>query len=307
MRVFAIDIGTNSTLHLVAEVEGNTILTVEQGIVRNRLGADIQADGTIDSELMDFNRGVMQNLARHAKMLRCSSIMAMGTHALRQAKNTHDFIAMSESYGIPLRILSGAEEAAMAWRGVFGVSTMESKSADETNQMALLDIGGGSSELSLGTVEAPRWSQSIPRGAVSLSRDFFRSDPPSASDISKATGKVIAEYNHWQGKIAGNVKLIGIAGTIFSLASLIHDVGEYQAGAVEGKVISYRNVCQWRDDLLKMKLDERQALASMPPARAESIHAGALILAVVMDVLQVAELTTSERGLLHGLSLEMAK
>jgi len=310
MRVMAIDIGTNSTLDLTADVRGSRLKVVERGIVRNRLGADVGEDGMLSGELLDYNRSILADLAAKAQKLGCERIGAVGTHALRRAVNAGEFTRIAEYCGVPMEVISDTEEARLAWQGVFDIYQTDAprwiSKADASHPLALLDVGGGSTELSVGDIKKLQSSESIPIGGVALGRRFFRHDPPAASEIQAALEHVHEAFADWKGYMGNLRRLVGIAGSIYALACLTHSVTGFHPGAVEGRTLTNEAVNKWRERLLKMDLLKRRALPSMPPARAESIHAGALIVREILEITGIAVMTTSERGLLYGLAMKLA-
>ncbi len=294
LKVLAVDIGTNSTLHLLADITDGRLNVIESGIVGNGLGAKIGSDGRIGSELMDENRQILVRLAQLAKDNDCVQWKGVGTHALRQAVNSSEFLDMANRVGFPVEIISDETEALLAWQGVFG-------SANTNDQCALLDIGGGSSELSIGIGKSPTWTDSVAMGAVSLGRRYFADDPPSKSQIISAKKAIHTAFDHWNGRLSRDIMLTGIAGTVVMLAMLEHDIAEYQAGCVEGLQLNMDQVLRWSDKLLTCDLSARREICRLSPARAESIHAGSLILSELMKRYGWSTLIVSEKGVLYGL------
>ncbi len=297
MRTLTIDIGTNSTLYLIADLTDDSMQVVERGIAGNHLGAGKSEDGLLPPDLIEENRLILLRMMDRGKELGCEAVKAVGTQALRSARNSADFVAMTASIGLDFQIIDGEHEAALAWRGVVGNSP-------SSHQIAILDIGGGSSELIVGRGSSIEYSQSIPIGAVTLTRRFS-SDPPPLAEIIKLREDVADMLAPWAKVVPMTCPLIGIAGTCTSLASLGLQIVDYKPGLIEGYRLSHRAVVVWRNKLSKMSLDERKALPGMPPARAAILPAGAIILDLAMKIIGKRGLRVSEKGLIFGLAWKM--
>lgn len=300
MRVLAIDVGTNSTLHLIADVSGDDVSLVERGIVGNYLGVGLGDDGTLSSELLKENRTILSNIVRRARESDCVRIAAVGTHALRKMVNRDEFITMAGQLGVPVTVISDAEESQLAWRGVFGIHGC-------SDTMGLLDLGGGSSELAVGKGSTPYWISSVPLGAVTLARKHFRHDPPTDGEVKSTVETVRNAFIGWSGKLPRKAELVGIAGTITSIAAVEHNVTEYKPGVLERLIITVAQVKKWRSRLLTTNVDERRAIPGMPPARAESIHAGVLMLSEILEIIESDSVIVSEKGVLFGLAQKIAE
>ncbi len=298
-RLLAIDVGTNSTLHLCADVTGGKVKVVETGITGNRLGIDLDENSRIGDKLLELNRKILLELIEKGRELNCKKIGAVGTHALRRASNQQDFIVMADRLGLNVEIISDKDEAILAWRGVFGIS-------ESDRQIGLLDIGGGSTELSIGRGSKPEWSSSMPCGAVILARQFFHHDPPLTEEVEPAVQDVRRRFSQWKNTLSGKEELVGIAGTITALATIEQGITKYEPGQVEGLSIGAECIRKWRESLLNMTLTERESIPGMPQARAGSIHAGALILSEILNILNKDCIKVSVRGVLWGLAMKLA-
>lgn len=299
MRIMAIDIGTNSTLSLIADVRGDGIKLLERDIAYNGLGAEIQADNCLPRKVIEMNRLIFSKLLIRARELNVKRISAVGTHALRKAINREEIISAAAEAEIPLRVISDEEEAVLAWRGVVGTQ--------ETNStLMLLDLGGGSTELSIGDSNRISFTESIPLGAVTVRRDFLLNDPPLETEIKLASVNLMKSFEHWEVHNSTNTKLCCIGGTATAIAALEHSVTSYYPGVLEGKSITGIQLRNWSANLLKSNFSDRKSLPGMPPDRAYSIHAGALVLSIIVDTLEFDEFHVSEKGVLFGLALELS-
>jgi len=297
MPLLAVDIGTNSILWLIAEVEDRQVRLIERGIVGNRLGAGKLADGSLPAELIAMNRELIAKVVAHSRELGCTRLKGVATQALRSAANSEAFLSMAAEEGLPVEIISGEREAKLAWRGVFSDGSVE-------GTVGLLDIGGGSSELSVGGDDGPRWSESLAIGAVTLT-GTFKLDPPTASEVEFVSASAQNQLKSWRGRLAPEARLTGVAGTVTAIAALEVQLTEYIPGVIEGTTLSLETIEKWRDRLLTMTLCERRRLPGMPPVRAEFIPAGSILLAEVMKTLERESIIASEKGVMFGLALEM--
>ncbi len=168
----------------------------------------------------------------------------------------------------------------------------------------LLDIGGGSSEFIIGKGLESTWTNSFPIGAVNLTQQFTN-DPPSVIEALRATALVREAALPWAGHLKPNSKLFGVAGTVTTLAGIERELDPNSPESVNGIVLEMKQIKSWRDRLLSMSLEQRQLLKGMPESRAEIIHAGALILAEVMEVIGRQSIAVSDRGVIFGLAMEM--
>ncbi len=300
MRVMAFDIGTNSTLFLIADVTDKNIEIVERGIAGNSLGAEIGDDRRISRDLLGKNRMIIESLVEKGNEQNVERFGGVCTHALRLTVNSEDFLNMAAECGLPMRIVSDEEEAALAWRGVFE----EGRFGEVAG---LLDLGGGSTELILGSGSSPDWSDSLPFAAVNMTREHFKHDPPLQNEISDLKRETQDRFSIWRGKMKPGNELIGIAGTVTALAAIENRITEYSLGILEGLILTAKQICLLRDRLLTMNFEERLAVPGMPEARASSIHTGALMLTEILNILQISELRVSERGVLFGVVLELSE
>ncbi len=306
MRIFTIDIGTNSTLYLIADVVNTELKVLERGIEGNGLGANLAFDGKLSQKVLELNRDILQRILERAKRYQCECGAAVGTAALRTAVNKDEFIRMAKSLGLKLEVISDTKEAHLGWKGIFGLKGVGTPSA-------VLDLGGGSTELVYGKSVEPEWVSSVPLGAVILAKRYFIKDPPSQEEIDKATREVCQAFEKWKYKVnefkttaqVNILNLVGAAGTVTALAAIEYGILEYKPDIFNGLRLSFFQVNAWCQRLLAMSLSERRAIPGMPPVRAEYIHAGALILTEILRLLDIPALTVSDRGVMFGLAYEL--
>jgi exopolyphosphatase/guanosine-5'-triphosphate,3'-diphosphate pyrophosphatase len=273
-RVGAIDLGTNSTRLLIAEVEGERVEDLARRSAVTRLGEGVDAGRVLLPEPVARVRAVLAEYRRELETLRAERTLAVATSAVRDATNGRSFLAAIEaSFGFDTRILSGEEEAQLTRRGVGAVDP----------GTLILDVGGGSTELMLADFRI-----SLDVGSVRLTERFLHGDPPAAAELAEAAGFVRGLLPALRATSA-----IGVAGTVTQLREL---VGDLTLDVVEREL----------GRLASMPVSERARLPHMDPDRAPVILGGAIIVVEILRHYRLTELLWSARDLLDGVALEVA-
>jgi exopolyphosphatase / guanosine-5'-triphosphate,3'-diphosphate pyrophosphatase len=288
MRVAAIDLGTNTTRLLVADVSGDDVEEVVRRTLITRLGEGVDARRHLLPLPIARVRNCLAEYRRELESLGAERALLVATSAVRDAENGEAFLGEIEwSYGFTTRLLSGDEEAELTLRGV-----------GETDSTALVvDIGGGSTEL----IGAAR-PISLDIGAVRLTERHLPSDPPAPEELeacAAAVRSVLPDRPRPE-------RAIGVAGTITSLAALDLALTEYDPERVHGHRLTLDGVQQQLSRLASMPLVERRQVPALDPERAPVIVAGAVILREVLAHFGLEEIEASERDILHGAALEAA-
>jgi exopolyphosphatase/guanosine-5'-triphosphate,3'-diphosphate pyrophosphatase len=288
MRVAVVDLGTNSTRLLVADVDDGRVEEVSRRTEITRLGEGVDERRKLLPLPIARVRNVLAEYRRELEGLGAERTLAMGTSAIRDAENGEAFLGEVEwSYGFTTRLLSGEEEGELTRRGVSGGRELEPGTL-------VLDVGGGSTELiSDGT------RTSLDLGSVRLTERFLHSDPPTLEELEAAAGAVRDALPDLEPPQA-----IGVAGTITTLAAL--ELGEYDPERVHGYRISRDAVDAQLKRLASLPLAERRELPGLEPERAPVIVAGVVIVREVLDRYGLDSLEASERDILHGAALDAA-
>src|SRR5919205_2186776 len=216
MRVAAVDLGTNSTRLLVADVVDGRIDEVERETRITRLGEGVDERRRLLPLPIARVRNVLTDYRRTAETLGAERTLAIATSAIRDAENGEAFLGEVEwSYGFLTRLLSGHDEALLTYRGVTAGRAL-------TREAVIVDLGGGSTELVAGGPDGVRWHDSLDIGSVRLTERFLRSDPPTEDELDACAGAVRALLAE---RVPDEVRervahAIGVAGTITSLAAL---------------------------------------------------------------------------------------
>ncbi|MDR1648860.1 MAG: Ppx/GppA family phosphatase [Synergistaceae bacterium] len=299
-----IDVGTNSVkFHLAEKVEGVArVLKDAQKVTRLGEGFRFgETDCSIAPGPMERSAAAVAAFAEEARRSGASEIVAVGTMALRQAKNASAFIdRVKREAGIGLKVISGDEEARLCYVAV--VSGVEIGNGD----FVVFDTGGGSTEFIYGGGGAMRRSVSIPVGAVLLTERFFRDDPVAAGSVSGA--EAFVKEKLFEGGVGGNPGLlVGVGGAVTTLASVrrMKADGDKMRDRIHGSNLEYAEVAAQAADYAGKTLAQRGAVAGLLPERADIVLAGACVVKAVMETLGTSVLTVSARGLRHGLMDEL--
>ena len=301
MRVAAVDLGTNSTRLLVADVDDGRVDEIVRTVTITRLGEGVDARGRLLPAPIARVRNVLTDYRREAERLGAERTLAIATSAVRDAENGEAFLGEIEwSYGFATRLLSWYEEAQLTYRGVSAGRTIGSETL-------IVDIGGGSTELVDGGPDGLRFHDSLDLGRVRLTERLLHSDPPTPGeleDCGSAVRMLLAE------RVPGDVRpraAIGNAGTITSLAALDLGLDEYDAERVHGHVLSRTAVDEQLSRLAAVPVSARREIPALEPERAPVIVAGAVILREVLAHFGLDALEASERDVLDGAALAAAE
>jgi exopolyphosphatase / guanosine-5'-triphosphate,3'-diphosphate pyrophosphatase len=276
MRVAAVDLGTNSTRLLVADVDEGRVEEVVRRTIVTRLGEGVERRRRLLPLPVARVRNALTDFRRELESLGAERTLAVATSAVRDAENGEAFLGEVEwSYGFATRLLSGDEEAAMTRMGVgeLGSSTL------------LLDVGGGSTELTLGDAAV-----SLDLGSVRLTERFLHTDPPTSDELEAAAAHVRGLLPELEPADA-----VGVAGTVGQLAAL---AGSETLRLAEAERLTGR--------LAASPLAVRRRLPGLDPDRAPVIVGGAVIVCEVLRRYDLSELRFSVRDLLDGAALAAA-
>ena len=289
MRAGVVDLGTNSTRLLVADVLDGHVEEVERRTEITRLGEGVDERRKLLPLPIARVRNVLTEYRRDLQRLGAERVLTIATSAVRDAENGEAFLGEIEwSYGFTTRLLTGDEEAALTLRGV----ATGRRLGDGT---LVLDVGGGSTEL---ITTASRTSVDV--GSVRLTERHLHSDPPTRNELEAAARDVRELLPDLEPTGA-----VGVAGTITTLAAL--ELGGYDRERVHGYRLTREAVERQLERLASLPLSERRELPGLEPERAPVILGGAVVVREVLDRYGLDGLEVSERDLLHGAALEAAQ
>ena len=302
-RVAAIDLGTNSTRLLVADVDNGRISDLARETRITRLGEGVDERRRLLPGPIARVRNVLTDFRRSAESLGAERTLAIATSAVRDAENGEAFLGEVEwSYGFATRLLSGHEEALLTFRGVTSERTLEQGTV-------IVDIGGGSTELIAGGRDGIRWHDSLDIGSGRLTERFLHSDPPTQDELDAAAAAVRALLAE---RVADEIRsdtssAIGVAGTITNLAALAFGLDEYDRERVHGSELSTDALEEQLQRLASVPLDERRGMRPLDPDRASVIVGGAVVAREVLAYFGLDKLEISERDILDGAALAAAE
>ncbi|HEU5277812.1 MAG TPA: Ppx/GppA phosphatase family protein [Gaiellaceae bacterium] len=302
-RVAAVDLGTNSTRLLVADVEDGSLSDVERETRITRLGEGVDRRRRLLPVPITRVRNVLTDYRRTIERLGGERTLLIATSAVRDAENGEAFLGEIEwSYGFSTRLLSGHDEALLMFRGV----TADRALGQGT---VIVDIGGGSTELVAGGPEGVRWHDSLDIGSVRLTERFLHSDPPTQGELDEAATAVRALLaERVPDEIRGETRsAIGVAGTVTSIAALALGLEEYDRDRVHGFELSADALDAQLERLASVPLEERRGLRPLDPDRAPVIVGGAVIAREVLAYFGLDGLQASERDILDGAALAAAE
>lgn len=297
MRAAAIDMGTNTTLALLAEDSPEGLVTIKDQLTPNHLGESLKNGTVFSHEVIALNVDLLNEIIRDYRRYGAQAIAICATAAMRRAQNRKEFIgAVREILQVDVELLSGRTEAALTFMGAISAHEIY-----PNEHVGVIDIGGGSTEVILGRGQTPAQSSSLDLGAVYLTNEFFKSDPPSPDMIAELRQSLHARLPHLLNNMRGDsVPWILVGGTPVTLAMLKGGLRRYDPHAVSGTTLSVADVEGFVAQFSGKHSDALQRLPGMPLTRGKYIFAGTLLLSELMAALDIQEGTVSERGLRHG-------
>lgn len=301
MRIAVVDIGTNSTRLLVADVNGR-VSEVERRSIVTRLGRGVDSSGQLSSEAIDDVCDAVGEYIALYEPLRPDRVEAIATSAVRDAENSSAFIAeLRERFALDARILDGAEEARLTYRG----ACSEVPPSDRT---LVIDIGGGSTELVVGSGDQVGFFASLQAGTVRHTERHLLDDPPAAAELDALAGDVreLIAAELGDEPIARADAGIAVAGTPTSLAAIDQELDPYDPDLVHGYRLRLEPIQRMCSLLAAKPLAERLEVTGLHPGRAPTIVAGVVILLEVMRAFGLDEVEVSEHDILYGAALAAA-
>jgi exopolyphosphatase/guanosine-5'-triphosphate,3'-diphosphate pyrophosphatase len=302
MRVAVVDIGTNSTRLLIADVEGTGVYEVERRTTVTNMGRGVDHTGMICSDAVEDVCRVIADYKSRYEEMGAERVMAIATSAARDAVNGDAFIAeLRERFDLDARMLSGEEEAHLTYLG----ATAHRPTSGPT---LVFDIGGGSTELIVGTGREVGFHASLQAGTIRQSERHLTADPPHphelenlAADIRNLIERAIAAQPE-----GAPARAIAVAGTPTSLAAIDQGLESYDSGRVHGYHLGMQRIQRMLSRLSSLPLAERLRVPGLHPGRAPTIVTGTVILVQVMRAFGLQEVEVSELDLLHGSALSAA-
>jgi exopolyphosphatase / guanosine-5'-triphosphate,3'-diphosphate pyrophosphatase len=301
-RVAVLDIGTNSTRLLIADVSGGHVEEVDRRTRVTRLGRGLDLSGNLSSEAIEAVCEVLAEYVGAFRDLGVDAVDAIATSAVRDAANGEAFIAeLRERFALQARILDSGQEAVLTYRG----ATAEHRPAPP---LVVIDIGGGSTELIVGDVQGVDFHTSLQAGVVRHTERHLPSDPPAPAELEALAddllGLLSAALSAHPAPVAQSG--IAVAGTPTSLAAIDQHLDPYDPQRVHGHHLTLGSIQHMLSQLAALPLAQRRLVTGLDPDRAPTIVAGVVILIEVMRAFELPEIEVSEHDILHGAAIEAA-
>jgi len=297
MKLATIDVGTNTTLLLVAEADAGGVTVLEDQAEITRLGRGIGKDGALGREGIERTLAALRQYASLARK-HGAAIAAIGTEALRRAPNADEFLGpAAAALGGPIEVIDGEREAALSF-----LAASRSFPAETAGTMIVVDIGGGSTEVIVSRAGAVEVRRSLPLGSVRLTERHVRHDPAREDEVAaieKDTGAALDALS-----LPLGAALVGIAGTVTSLAAMAQRLQSYDPALVHGYHLTVEKLETLVDDLRRSTQPERERMPGLDPRRADVILAGACILREIARRSGSQHVIVSDRGIRWGLLYE---
>ena len=302
MKIAALDLGSNTFLLLIVEIEKGKIVKVLHDEYRvTRLGQNMDHARVFAPEALKRAEECLREYSLKISEFKPEVVKAVATSAAREANNKEDLIGVGARYGIPIEIISGTEEAKLSFFG--GTSDFIQK-----GNCRVIDVGGGSTEFILGSKGGIQASRSLDMGCVRLTERFISGHPVFGQELRTLRTFVQSQLEHLPHDICTDSgPVIAVSGTPTTLASVILGEKEFNAKSIHGFKLKLAIMEEWCERIMAMTLTEISSLPGMEPQRADVILAGLLILIESSKIHDVEELIVSARGVRYGVALEVAK
>ncbi|HEY0278748.1 MAG TPA: Ppx/GppA family phosphatase [Solirubrobacterales bacterium] len=299
-RVAVIDIGSNSTRLLVADVLDGRVTPIERRSTVTRLGRGVDLSGRLAAEAIEAACAAVDPYVATVQELGVEAVDAVATSAVRDAENGSAFIAeLRERFALSARVLGGDEEARLTYLGA------TSEHFPEVPTL-VLDIGGGSTEMVVGEGRTDAWHRSLQAGVVRHTERHLVADPPRAVELEALAtdlrGLIETATREAPRAEAG----IAVAGTPTSLAAIEMELDPYDPKRVHGHVLELRSIQRMLSRLAAVPLADRREIRGLHADRAPTILAGVVILVESMRAFGLDQITVSEHDILYGAAIALA-
>jgi exopolyphosphatase/guanosine-5'-triphosphate,3'-diphosphate pyrophosphatase len=304
-RVAIVDIGTNSTRLLVADVSDHRVVEVERRSRVTRLGRGVDLSGQLSSEAIEAVCDAIAEYARIYGDAGAEAVDAIATSAVRDSSNGGAFIAeLRERFDLSARVLDGDEEARLTYLGATAGNPPQ-------RPTLVVDIGGGSTELVVGSGEEIVFHASLQAGVVRYTERHIASDPPTTAELEAlaADARTLIEAAASGNGAAGGCRVaaeaaVAVAGTPTSLAAMEMALDPYDPERVHGHTLTLPTIQRQLSNLASASLEQRSLIVGLHPDRAPTIVAGVVILIEAMRAFGLDRVQVSEHDILYGAAIE---
>jgi exopolyphosphatase/guanosine-5'-triphosphate,3'-diphosphate pyrophosphatase len=300
MRVAAIDVGTNSTRLLVAEELADGFRALERRLTITRLGQGVDRRRALAPEALERTLRTIADYAAVCGEYEVTKLRVTGTSAVRDAHNREEFfLGVRRLTGSEPELLSGEAEARATFLGALS-------DLPRGDPVLVVDVGGGSTELIVGT-EEPERLVSLDVGCVRMLEKHLHSDPPAPGELAALHDEVAAALGEVEADLAvpPGARMVGVAGTVTQLAALKSGALVYDPDLTHHSVLSHGDVRRLARRLGSLPYEKRKRVRGLEPGRVDVIVPGAEILLTIMEAFDAAEVLVSEKDILDGLVLQL--
>jgi exopolyphosphatase/guanosine-5'-triphosphate,3'-diphosphate pyrophosphatase len=298
-----IDIGTNAILCLIVEIGDSGQFRVLEDLAEiPRLGEGVDQSKRIGAAGEQRSTEVLEGYLSHCRSLGVEEIIAVGTSALRDARNSGEVLArLGARLGFEIRVISGEEEAAYSFLSVQRGLSLAGQ------ELLVIDVGGGSTEFIRGDDSGMTEALSVDLGAVRLTERLLRSDPVKPEEYEEMVALIDRELaplrERWR-KSGFSLTLVGIAGTFTTLAAVEKKLTRYSHSEVHGSRLTLAEVRRQARLFRERTIDERKKVPGLEPKRADVILAGACLIERIMTFFHTEDVIVSDQGVRYGLLYE---
>jgi exopolyphosphatase/guanosine-5'-triphosphate,3'-diphosphate pyrophosphatase len=310
VRVAVVDIGTNSTRLLIAEVEparGALCELLRRSQV-TRLGDGVDSAGRLSEAASERVFRTLAAYRREIDGCGCDATLAVLTSAVREATNGDSFAErVRTDYGLDAQVLTGEEEAQLTFLGAMSGRT-DGERVSARTPTVVIDIGGGSTEFVVGIGHSAGFHVSLPVGVVRMSERHIHSDPPAAEDLQSLSLDARAVFLEGlpPAERAPVEHGIAVGGTATSAAAIDQALDPYDPARVHGYTLLLATIELLLARMAEMTEDQRRALVGLNPDRAPTIVAGMIVLSEALRAFELDQVEVSEHDILHGGALRLA-
>lgn len=296
MRVAALDLGSNTFLMLIAEVENGKIEKVILDECRvTRLGQGVHANRKFHPDALARAELCLAEFAGLIRSKSAAKVIAVATSAARDVADGDKLLEMGRKLGIPIQIISGAQEAEITYDGA-------TADFDEMKSAAVIDVGGGSTEVIGKSASGDLKGISFDMGSVRLTEMFLPRHPCTAGDLAQLDAYIRETLAAQAEQLEGvGPEVIAVAGTPTTLAAV--DLAKpFDERQVHKYRFTTQGLWEWREKLAALSVEQRQALVGMQPNRADVLVAGVSILALTAEQLKAKSIVVSTKGVRYGVA-----
>jgi exopolyphosphatase / guanosine-5'-triphosphate,3'-diphosphate pyrophosphatase len=303
MRISAIEIGTNSTKFIIAELTKNgSIEVIKRTSIVNRLSDGMYLENYLQPLAIDKEIEIIGNFIDMSKMQGAELVSIFSTSVLRDAGNKQVLLdSVKERFGVDIGVISGDREAYLAYIACKEIVK------DKTQKFVVIDIGGGSTEIIVGNGDRAEQKVSLNVGTVRLTEMFVHHDPIRASELDQISIHIEKEINEMGRLNISGLQLVGTGGTIKSLGTIFFQEDYTNETIINGRVILRHDIGLLFDKLKLLDIERKVGLVGLNPKRADVITTGVSILLTIMKRFSLDGITISTQGVLEGFIIDYLK